>query len=129
MLSAIITAQGYKVIEAATGSVGLQLARENHPALIVMDVRLPDISGLQITRLLKADANTADIPIIGTSAHAAAGDEDTLQAGCDAFMPKPLLITAFIGILHSLISHGPAAGNAAGEANASNQRKPEPARK
>ena len=74
MFSAVITAQGYKVLEATTGLLGLELARRHHPALIVMDIGLPDISGLEVTRMLKADVDTADIAVIGTSAHAAARD-------------------------------------------------------
>src|ERR1700730_5073550 len=89
LIGAIITAQGYKVLEATTGLLGLELARRHHPALIVMDIRLPDISGLEVTRLLKADVDTADIAVICTSAHAAAGDGTTQEAGSDAFIPTP----------------------------------------
>src|SRR5713101_8740228 len=70
LLGAIITAQGYKVLEATTGLLGLELAREHHPAVIVTDIRLPDISGLEVSRLLKAAVYTAHIAVIGTSAHA-----------------------------------------------------------
>ena len=77
LIGAIIAAQGYTVLEAATGGLGLELARQHHPALIVMDIQLPDISGLDITRMLKGAPETADIAVIGTSAHAAAGDEAT----------------------------------------------------
>ena len=103
LIGAIITAQGYKVLEATTGLLGLELARRHHPALIVMDIRLPDISGLDVTRILKSDVGTADIAVIGTSAHAAASDEATQEAGCDAFMPKPIRVSDFIQVLRSLV--------------------------
>ena len=106
LIGALITAQGYEVLEATTGSLGLELARRHHPALIVTDVRLPDISGLEVTRMLKGDLDTADIAIIGTSAHAAASDEATLEAGCDAFMPKPIIVSDFIRVLRSLVIRG-----------------------
>ena len=102
LIGAIIAAQGYTVLEAATGELGLELARQHHPALIVMDIQLPDISGLDVTRTLKADPDTADIAVIGTSAHASAGDGATQEAGLDAFMPKPIKISNFIQVLHSL---------------------------
>ena len=106
LIGAIITAQGYEVLEATTGFLGLELARRHHPALIVMDIRLPDISGLEVTRLLKADVDTADIAVICTSAHAAAGDGTTQEAGCDAFMPKPIMVSDFIQVLRSLVIRG-----------------------
>ncbi len=108
LLGAIITAQGYKVLEATTGLLGLELARGHRPALIVMDIQLPDISGLDVTRMLKADVDTADIAVIGTSAHAAAGDGAIEEAGLDAFMPKPISISDFIQVLHSLAIRGAA---------------------
>jgi len=111
LFSAIITAQGYKVLEAKTGILGLELARGHHPAIVVMDIQLPDISGLEVTRLLKADIDTADIAVIGTSAHAAAGDRATEEAGLDAFMPKPISISNFIQVLHSLAVRGAAVSN------------------
>ena len=114
LFSAIVMAQGYKVLEAETGLLGLELAREHHPAVIVMDIRLPDISGLEVTRLLKANVDTADIAVIGTSAHAAAGDRATEEAGFDAFMPKPISISDFIQVLHSLAIRGAAVRSSGG---------------
>ena len=125
MISSIIKAQGYEVLEAKTGLLGLELAREHHPAVIVTDIRLPDISGLEVTRLLKTDLDTVDIAVIGTSAHAAAGDGDTQDAGCDAFVPKPISISDFIQILRSLSIRGPTASNLSGMETATNG--PEPA--
>jgi two-component system cell cycle response regulator DivK len=105
MVAAIVAAQGYKVLEATTGLSGLELARGHHPALIIMDLRLPDVSGLEITRLLKKDPETADIPVIAASAHAAS-DEEALEAGCDAFTRKPMMLSDFIQLLGSLTRRG-----------------------
>jgi two-component system cell cycle response regulator DivK len=118
LIGAIIAAQGYKVLEAKTGLLGLELARRHHPAVIVMDIRLPDISGLEITRILKADVDTADIAVIGTSAHAAAGDAATEEAGCDAFMPKPIKVSDFIHLLRSLVIRAAAVSGSRGRGTA-----------
>jgi two-component system, cell cycle response regulator DivK len=124
LIGAIIAAQGYTVLEATTGLLGLELARRHHPAVIVTDIRLPDISGLEVTRILKADVDTADIMIIGTSAHAAACDGATQEAGCDAFMPKPILISNFLRVLHSLVNRRDAAIKSQDRDTAINRREP-----
>jgi two-component system, cell cycle response regulator DivK len=124
LIGALITAQGYEVLEATTGLLGLELARRHHPALIVTDVRLPDISGLEVTRMLKGDLDTAHIAIIGTSAHAAASDEATLEAGCDAFMPKPIMVSDFIRVLRSFVIRGATESRSQGMEAATNGPKP-----
>jgi two-component system, cell cycle response regulator DivK len=106
LIGAIIAAQGYKVLEATTGLLGLELARRHHPALIIIDIQLPDISGLEVSRVLRADVDTADIAVLGTSAHAAADDGDTQEASFDAFMPKPIMISDFIQVLRALVIRG-----------------------
>jgi two-component system, cell cycle response regulator DivK len=108
LIGAIITAQGYKVLEATTGLLGLELARRHHPALIIIDIQLPDISGLEVSRALRADIDTADIAVFGTSAHAAADDGATQEASFDAFMPKPIAVSDFIQVLRSLVIRGAA---------------------
>ena len=114
LIGAIIAAQGYTVLEAATGELGLELARRHHPAVIVMDIQLPDISGLDVTRMLKADVATAGIAVIGTSAHLPAKDGTTQEAGCDAFMAKPIKIFDFIQLLRSLVVRGAIARSSRG---------------
>lgn len=109
LIGALITAQGYEVLEATTGLLALELARRHHPSLVVTDIRLPDISGLEVTRLLRADVDTADIAVIGTSAHASADDGATPEAGFDAFIPKPITVSDFIQVLRSLVNRGAAA--------------------
>lgn len=82
---------GYEIIEAVDGEEGIERAREHHPALILMDISIPKIDGYTATRILKADASTANIPIIALTAHALAGEEQRArEAGCDGYLAKPV---------------------------------------
>src|SRR6202011_2709188 len=83
LFSAMITAQGYDVLQAVDGPGGLESARLLHPDLIIMDIQLPGLSGLEVTKSLKGDDATRDIRIIATTAFALRGDEETIMAsGC-----------------------------------------------
>jgi two-component system, cell cycle response regulator DivK len=91
IFAAILNHFGYDVIEAADGEDGVQLARSEHPDLILMDISLPRMDGLQATALLKSEAGTADIPIIAVTAHAMREDEERVRnAGCDGYLAKPV---------------------------------------
>jgi CheY-like chemotaxis protein len=82
---------GYEIVSAPDGATGLELATEERPDLILMDLNLPVVDGWEATRRLKADPATRDIPIIALTAHAMAGDrEKALAAGCDEFDTKPV---------------------------------------
>jgi len=110
LFSAMIGAQGYEVLEAANGSRALDLARRRHPDLIIMDIQLPDMSGLDVTHTLKAADDTHEIPIIATTAYAQRGDEATIRAsGCDAYMAKPIAISEFLELVESFILRSSAA--------------------
>ena len=105
LFDAIIAAQGYHVLAATDGSQGLDLAHKQHPDLIVVDVQLPDISGLDLTRSLKADKDTRDIPIIVTTAHGVSGDaEDIRASGCNGFMAKPIAIAQFLELIELFVT-------------------------
>ena len=105
LFSAMISAQGYDVLEANDGIAGLELAQTLRPDLIVMDLQLPGMSGLDVTLTLKADAETQYIPIIATTAFAQFGDEDKIRAsGCDAYMAKPIAINEFLALIDRLIA-------------------------
>lgn len=81
---------GYRVVEAHDGRAALAAARSACPDLILMDVSIPFIDGLEVTRRLKADPATRRIPIIALTAHALAADRDrAIQAGCDGYISKP----------------------------------------
>lgn len=81
---------GYTVLTAKTAEEGIELARRDIPELILMDITLPGMNGLEATRLLKSEPQTRGICIVGLSAHAMKGDaEQALVAGCDGYVTKP----------------------------------------
>lgn len=87
----ILKHAGHTMLEAEDGNTGLDVARSEMPDLILMDVNLPDIDGLEVTARLKADGAVAHIPIIALTANAMVGDrEKALEAGCDGYLPKPI---------------------------------------
>jgi two-component system cell cycle response regulator DivK len=88
--------------------VAVHLARQHLPDLILMDVQLPDISGLEATRLLKADEQTKAIPIVAVTAFAMAGDKQrTLDSGCDAYVAKPIMVRDFLRLVEELLERTP----------------------
>lgn len=81
----------YTVLEAEDGSTGLKMAEDELPDLILMDINLPDIDGLEVTRRIKAQDQLNHIPVIALTANTIAGEEDTyIDAGCDGFIVKPV---------------------------------------
>ena len=91
MLTHRLERKGYQVIVAGDGAEAIELARQETPALILMDLSLPVMDGWEATRRLKADGTTQSIPIVALSAHAMAEDrERALAAGCDAYETKPV---------------------------------------
>jgi CheY-like chemotaxis protein len=81
---------GYQVIEARNGEDGVNMAREQHPDLILMDISIPLIDGWEATRILKSEPGTSDIPIIALTAHALATDRAKAnEVGCDGYLAKP----------------------------------------
>ena len=88
--STILRFGGYRVVEAHDGRAALAAARSANPDLILMDVSIPYIDGLEVTRRLKADPATRHVPIIALTAHALSSDrERALEAGCDGYISKP----------------------------------------
>ncbi len=97
--------KGYQTIEADSAEAGIELAREQHPTLILMDIQLPGIDGREAMKVLKADASTQQIPIIALTASAMKGDRERLLAeGFDGYIPKPIDIKAFPEQLESSLS-------------------------
>jgi len=89
---------GYEVIEATTGIEGVDLAIKRKPDLILMDIQLPDISGLEATKKIRASEADGEIPIIALTSYALAGDkEKLLAAGCTGYIEKPINPETFIG--------------------------------
>lgn len=96
---------GHEVLQARDAEVGIRLAHEQLPALIVMDVQLPGMSGLTATQRLKADAATRHIKILALTALAMSGDEERIrQAGCDAYLAKPLRYQQFLHEVAQLLA-------------------------
>ena len=88
---------GYEVIEAREGAVGVELAIKEKPALIIMDIQLPDIDGLEATKRIRASEADSDIPIIALTSFAMVGDrERALAAGCTGYIEKPINPETFI---------------------------------
>lgn len=109
LFAALIESQGYEVLEAVAGMQGVALAREHHPDLIVMDIQLPDISGYEAMRILRAEDETSAIPIIVTTAVAHHADAELLkQSKCDGFLAKPIQIAAFSDLINTLIARASA---------------------
>jgi two-component system, cell cycle response regulator DivK len=105
LFSAMIAAEGYEVLEADSGQRGLDLAQQEHPDLIIMDIQLPGLSGLDVIQSLKGDSATQGIPIIATTAFATRGDEETIMAsGCDAYMAKPIAISQFLELIEVFLA-------------------------
>jgi two-component system cell cycle response regulator DivK len=110
LFAAMVGSQGYDVLQASDGRAALDLAHRQHPNLIIMDLQLPDMSGLDVTRSLKADDDTRDIAIIATTAYALRGDEETIQAsGCDGYMAKPIAVSDLLDLIETLITRSPPA--------------------
>src|SRR5262249_8469102 len=105
LFTALLESQGHEVIKAGNADDGLRLARAEDPDLIIMDVKLPGMSGLEATRTLKNEDATRDIPIIVTSAYGPFADKDELQErGCDAYMPTSIEIAGFVDLIHSFLN-------------------------
>lgn len=92
----ILNAEGYRVLEAAHADKGLEIARREKPALIIMDINLPNLDGLSLTSMMKDDPELAHIPVVALTANVMKGDrERTLAAGCDGYIQKPIDIDQF----------------------------------
>ena len=93
----VLQTNGYDTIQSIDGQNIVQLARANRPDLIIMDIQLPEISGLDATKVLKADNELARIPVIAVTAHAMEGDEARfIEGGCDGYIAKPFSVSTFL---------------------------------
>jgi len=93
----LLKAKGYKVLEASTGMEGWRIAREHNPQIILMDIGLPDISGLDVIKKLKEDKTLRTVPILAVTIHATDLDKKNFLAeGCDGHIPKPITVSQFL---------------------------------
>lgn len=101
---------GYATLQCRDGARAVQLARDETPDLIVMDIQLPEVSGLDITRWLKADDDLAHIPVLAVTAFAMRTDEERVrEAGCEGYLSKPIQIASFMRAVEDLMPKGQAA--------------------
>jgi CheY-like chemotaxis protein len=107
MLSRRLQKRGYEVVTAVDGETGIAMAQAEAPALILMDVSLPGIDGLEATRRLKAAPETRHIPIVALTAYTMASDRDkALAVGCDDFDTKPIELPRLLEKIETLLSQG-----------------------
>lgn len=103
MLSRRLMRKGYDVVMAVDGGQGVDMAQNEKPDIVLMDMSLPVLDGWQATQKLKADSATQNIPIIALTAHAMAGDrEKALEAGCDDYDTKPVEFKRLLGKIEAL---------------------------
>jgi two-component system, cell cycle response regulator DivK len=100
----LLRREGYEVLQATNARDGIALAREHLPALILMDIQLPGMDGLDATRMLKGDRATCAIPVVALTAFAMKGDEDRiLAAGCDGYVAKPIQYKLFLATVKEIL--------------------------
>ena len=100
----LLDAQGYETLQTREGLEALSLAREQRPDLILMDIQLPEISGLEVTKWLKADDELSSIPVVAVTAFAMKGDEERIrQGGCEAYISKPISVSGFLETIRQLL--------------------------
>ena len=105
----LLDAYGFDTVKSRDGLKAVDLAREHHPDLIIMDIQLPEVSGLDLTRWIKDDSSISHIPIMAVTAFAMRQDERLVRdAGCEAYMAKPIQMRPFIETVRRLTGEAPA---------------------
>jgi two-component system, cell cycle response regulator DivK len=103
----LLEGQGYRTLGAGEGLEAFALARDHRPDLILMDIQLPAISGLEVTRWLKEDPALAHIPVVAVTAFAMKGDEARIRdGGCEAYLAKPISVTSFLETVRRFLERG-----------------------
>jgi len=93
----LLEANGYRVLQTRDGLSALDLARHHMPDLIIMDIQLPEVSGIEVTKWLKEDDELKSIPVIAVTAFAMKGDEEKIrEGGCEAYISKPISVLSFL---------------------------------
>jgi len=104
----VLQFKGYRTMEAESGELGVALARESRPALILMDIQLPGMSGIEALAHLRADPTTRDIPIVAVTASAMMQDRQRiLAAGFDGYQSKPIDVKGFVQMVTEVLATGP----------------------
>ena len=101
----LLEAHGYLTLQARNGVEAVELARKHHPNLILMDIQLPEASGLQVTQWIKDDESLRSIPVVAITAFAMKGDEEKIrQGGCEAYLSKPISVVKFLETVRNYAS-------------------------
>ncbi len=101
----LLDAQGYETLQTREGLSALTIAREHRPDLILMDIQLPEISGLEVTKWLKEDDELKHIPVIAVTAFAMKGDEERIrEGGCEAYISKPISVAYFLETVRKFLN-------------------------
>ena len=100
----LLEAHGYATVQTRNGVEVMNLAREHRPDLILMDIQLPEVSGLEVTRWLKDDEELRSIPVIAITAFAMKGDEERIrEGGCEAYLSKPISVAKFLETVRTFL--------------------------
>ncbi|MEX0851842.1 MAG: response regulator [Bauldia sp.] len=103
----LLEASGYNIVQTRNGLEAIDLAREHRPDLILMDIQLPEVSGLEVTKWIKEDDELRTIPVIAVTAFAMKGDEERIrQGGCEAYLSKPISVHTFLETVKSYLGDG-----------------------
>ena len=101
----LLEVHGYTTFQTRDGREALELAREHHPDLILMDIQLPEVSGLEVTRWIKQDEQLRSIPVIAVTAFAMKGDEEKIRSGgCEAYIAKPITVATFLETIEKVLN-------------------------
>lgn len=93
----LLDAHGYQTLQTKDGMEALAIVRQHRPDLILMDIQLPEVSGLEVIKWIKEDDNLRSIPVVAVTAFAMKGDEEKMrEGGCDAYIAKPISVAKFI---------------------------------
>lgn len=96
----LLASQGFRTLQSSDGVSALETARRERPDLIVMDIQLPEVSGLEVTKWIKEDEALRHIPVIAVTAFAMKGDEEKIRdGGCEAYVSKPISVKSFLGVV------------------------------
>ncbi len=100
----LLRANGYETLPMRNGHEALEKLKETQPDLIIMDIQLPEISGLEVTRIIKQNERLRDIPVIAVTAFAMKGDEERIrQGGCEGYLSKPISVSTFVETVRTYV--------------------------
>ena len=100
----LLEVHGYATLQTKDGREALQLAREHRPDLTLMDIQLPEVSGLEVTKWIKAGDELKSIPVIAVTAFAMKGDEEKIRSGgCEAYIAKPISVNSFLETIQTVL--------------------------